>query len=806
VINIKNFRLLQLLICVVLFAPLVVISQPQKTYSASEIKLALKKLNVLGSVLYIAAHPDDENTQFLTFCSYEKLCRTGYLSLTRGDGGQNLIGNEQTELLGLIRTEELLQARKFDGADQFFSRAVDFGYTKSPEESFERWNKEKILSDVVWVIRKFKPDVIVTRFPVSGEGRHGQHTASAIVALEAFQSAGDSSVFPDQLEYVDVWSPKRIYWNGWKRAFNSMKINSDTLLSLNFGSYNPLLGKSYTEISAESRSMHKSQGFGDSGWRANYYNYFVFMDGDERALKDFDEENPSKIVPILVEAYSNVINLSDDYWVQIKSRELLNLIRACSGMWIEAITKDKIFTPGSRLIVKTGVVNRSDQPFVFEGVHITHQLNDSLVNKQLAKGKFLVLEKEIQLPENIAYTQPYWLIKDLNGDMFQVDDQTMIGLAEGSPPLVAHFRISINNIKLIFSTPVLYRENDPTKGEVFFPIVIAPPVAAKFESDLYLFPSNDERDLIVTLKNFNQKVLGKLKLNVPNKWKVEPASIDFDLIKKKEEKQFHFKIKPPPEESSAEISAGIVINDKTYSKSSVTIKYDHIPEQTVFPQAKAKLVRVDIGERVVKNIGYIMGSGDRVPDYLRELGLSVDIINGELFSMNELLKYDVIIAGIRAYNTLAGIDALQNIILEYVKEGGTYVVQYNTLGKRYAEPGPYKLKISRDRVAEEDAAVTFISPDHQILIYPNIITQDDFDGWVQERGLYFPDEWDDNFVPILEMNDKGELPKRGSLLYAKYGEGIFIYTGLSFFRELPAGVPGAYRLFVNLISAGINAD
>jgi hypothetical protein len=522
----------------------------------------------------------------------------------------------------------------------------------------------------------------------------------------------------------------------------------------------------------------------------------------EQALKDFDDENPSKIIPLLVEAYNKVTNLSDDYWIEIKSRELLNLIRACSGMWIEAITEEKIITPGSRLTVNASVVNRSDQPFIFEGVHITHQMNDSLLNKNLAKGDFVTLEKEIQLPDDIEYTQPYWLVNELNGDMFQVDDQTMIGLATGSPPLIAHFRISINETTLIFSTEILYRENSPTKGEVYTPIVIAPPVTAKFESDLYLFPSNKERDLMVTLTNFNQKISGKLTLNVPDDWKVEPASINFDLIKKKEEKQFHFEITPSTEESNAAISASIEIDDKTYSKSSITIKYDHIPEKTVFLNSSAKLVRLNIGERLVKNIGYIMGSGDKVPDYLRELGFNVEIINGEQLSKNHLSKYDVIIAGIRAYNTLEGINALQDIILEYVKEGGTYIVQYNTLGKRYAEPGPYELKISRDRVAEEDAVVTFINSDHQLLNYPNKINQNDFDDWIQERGLYFAGEWDDNFEPILEMNDKGESPKRGSLLYAKYGNGVFIYTGLSFFRELPAGVPGAYKLFVNLISAG----
>ena len=829
----KYFSLLRSLTFLALFTPVFVISQPQKTYNSSEIKLALKKLNILGSVLYIAAHPDDENTEFLTYCSYEKLLRTGYLSLTRGDGGQNLIGNEQAELLGLIRTKELLQARKFDGADQYFTRAVDFGYTKSAEESFEKWNNEKILSDVVWVIRKFKPDVIVTRFPVTGEGRHGQHTASAILALEAFQIAGDSTVFPEQLQYVNVWNPKRIYWNGWAPAMKSMKINADTLLSINLGSYNPVLGKSYTEISAESRTMHKSQGFGDSGWRANYYNYFLLMDGEKaandlfdgidvswnrvdestevssilkQALEAFDDANPSKIVSFLVEAYQKINNLSDNYWIQIKSREILNLIRACSGIWIEAITNEKIYTPGSKLIVNTGIVNRSNLPFIFEGVHVTHQINDSLINRPMVKGSLLTLEKEIQLPINIDYTQPYWLVTERSSEMYQVDDQTMIGLAEASPPLVAHFRITINDATLIFNTPLLYRENDPTKGEVYTSIVIAPPVTANFESDLYLFSSNEDREIIVTLKNFNQKLSGTLKLNVPDNWKVEPVSINFELTKKKEQKQFIFNIKPPVEDSRSEIYATIVIDNKTYSNSVVIIRYDHIPEQTVFFQAKAKLLKLDIGEKVVNNIGYIMGSGDKVPDYLRELGFNVDVINGESLSRNELSKYDVIVAGIRTYNTLEGMSALQDIIIEYVRDGGTFIVQYNTLGKRYAEPGPYELNISRDRVTEEDAAVTFISPDHKLLNYPNLITENDFDGWVQERGLYFPDEWAENFVPILEMNDNDETPKRGSLLYAQYGEGVFIYTGLSFFRELPAGVPGAYRLFVNLISSGANAN
>ncbi len=501
-------------ICFLVFIPFILKPQPVKTYDAAEIKLSLKKLSTLGSVLYVGAHPDDENTAFLSYCSSGKLLRTGYLSLTRGDGGQNLIGSEQAELLGVIRTQELLQARKIDGAEQFFSRAVDFGYTKSFEETFKFWNKEEILSDVVWVIRKFRPDVIVTRFPTTGEGMHGQHTASSILALEAFKLSGDPNAFPGQLKFVDVWTPKRIYWNGWTRAFKRLGVEPDTLIKINLGSYNTLLGKSYTEISAKGRSMHKSQGFGDSGWRGNYLNYFIYMDGDFAkddlfsgiditwnrvensdevsgllidAYENFDAENPSMIIPLLLKAYDKVNNLSDEYWSQIKGREILNLIRACAGMWIEAITEERILTPGSNFLVKAGVVNRSDLPFKLDGIHITHQVADSLMDKILMKGDFTEVEKEIHLPESIDFTQPYWLENERNGAIYNVDDQSLIGIPEKRPPLLAHFRLSFNETKLVFSTPLLYRETDPTRGEVYSPVAISPPVTVNFESDLYLF-------------------------------------------------------------------------------------------------------------------------------------------------------------------------------------------------------------------------------------------------------------------------------------------------------------------------------
>jgi len=803
--------------------------QEPKSYDAAEIKLALEKLNVLGTVLYIGAHPDDENTAFLSYSSSGMLLRTGYLALTRGDGGQNLIGNEQGELMGVLRTQELLQARRIDGAKQFFSRAIDFGYTKSPEETFEFWNHDKLLSDVVWVIRKFKPDVLVTRFPGTGEGGHGQHTVSAILAKEAFKLAGDSTAFPEQLKYVDVWSPKRIFWNSWGRGLNSRGISPDTITSANLGGYNPLLGKSYTEIAAISRSMHKSQGFGSSGWRANRYDYFLPLEGDEsvkslfqdiditwnrvkggeevsslinEAINKYDDENPSAIVPILLKTYKKISGLGNNYWSQVKGKEVLNLIKACSGIWLEATTNQRIYTPGDEFNVSTGIVNRSKLPFILDGVFINNQVGDSVLHKKLDKGEMIKVDKDVDLPDNEDITQPYWIKEDPVGAMFQIPDQTMRGQAENQPPLTAFFRLSIDDTRLVLSTPVRFRENDPVRGEIYNPIAIAPPVTANFENNLFLFTSQKSDEVRVTLKNHKQKSKGELQLVVPESWKVQPASVDFQLDNLNEEKQFVFTIIPPENESQTELSAEVKIDGKTYTKSMVTIDYPHIPIQTVFPSAKVKLLRLNIGEKVVSRIGYIMGSGDDIPKYLRELGFTVDLLTDAELTNGNLSNYDAIIGGIRVYNTNERMAVYQEKILDYVKNGGTYVAQYNTSRGLVVNPGPYNLQLSRDRVTEEDAKVKFLLPNHPLLNFPNKISEKDFDGWIQERGLYFPNVWDNNYDALLEMNDTGESPKDGSLLYAKYGKGIYVYTGLSFFRELPAGVPGAYKLFVNLISAG----
>lgn len=808
-----------------------ILSQPSESLNSSEIKIALKKLNTLGSVLYIAAHPDDENTAFLSYFNYAKNLRTGYLSLTRGDGGQNLIGDEQGDLLGVIRTQELLQARSIDGAEQFFTRAVDFGYSKTPDETFEKWGKEKILSDVVWVIRKFKPDVIVTRFPTNGIGGHGHHTASALLAVEAFNLAGKKDAFTEQLKYVDPWQPKRIFWNAWTPALNSMGIDSDTLIKINFGEYNNLLGRSYTEISAVSRTMHKSQGFGASGRRENLFNYFFQLDGEPaksdlfegvdlswncvsgsenvskllmQAENEYDFENPSAVLPLLVKAYSELQKLNDKYWVEVKSEELLSVIKSCAGIWAEAVTEDNFLSPGTEAVVQAGFVVRSDVPVILKSINIDYQKSDSLLNSSLVKEEMISIYRKIVISQNAKYSQPYWLEEEHLNDIYTVKDQNLIGRPKSDYPIYSAFNIELFGTEIILRIPVFYRRNDPVEGEVYKRIEIVPQAVVNFGKNLYLLRNGEEKEIKVIVKSMHTNLKGTVRIVSEMGWNIFPESYDFSFNNKNEEKEFNFKIKSTDSNNSAIIKAQVEIGSKLFTKGLETIDYPHIQAQTILFEASSKVLKLNPTNGNIKKIAYIMGSGDKIPDILKDLGYSVDVFTKEPLTTELLKTYDVVIAGIRAYNTYQRLASDYKNILKYVEDGGTFIVQYNTTGDLVSDPSPYKMQISRDRVTEEDSPVSIINPNHHLMNYPFKITQSDFDGWVQERGLYFPNEWDEKFIPLLEMNDKGETGKTGSLIIAKYGKGIFIYTGLSFFRQLPAGVEGAYKLFINLLSAGIN--
>lgn len=807
-----------------------ILPQPERNLSSSEIKLALKKLNVLGSVLYIAAHPDDENTAVLSYFASGRLTRTGYLSLTRGDGGQNLIGSEQSDELGVIRTQELLEARKKDGAEQFFSRAIDFGYSKTADETFKIWGKNDILSDVVYVIRKFKPDIIITRFPTDGNGGHGHHTASAILAVEAFDLANDKNTFPEQLKYVDTWQPKRIFWNAWMPLLEQRGDDLSKLLSVNLGEYNPLLGMSYTEISAISRTMHKSQGFGSAGRRDEVLNHFQLLKGDDaqndllegidiswnrikggseigkmivQAIEKFDHLNPALIMPELVSIYNKISLIDDEYWKEVKLKELKEIIRSCAGIWVEAISKDFFVSPGEDIEITTGIVNRSDIKITLNKIVLTYS-DELRVDSILQKGKMINNSFTIQIPTDEIVTQPFWLSSEHRIGIYEFDDQRLVAKAENVPALKAVFSIDINGLTIDFDTPVYHRRVDPVDGEIYRPLLISPPVTLNFDKEVYLFPDNDTREIRFDLRSFKDNANGRINFSLNNGWKVEPAYVDFSIDKKYQNKQLSVKVIPTKDFRESELMAEMVLDGNIYSNSLIEINYPHIMQQTLFPPSKSKLVRLDIGKPVVSKVGYINGSGDKIPEYLRDLGFNIDILSDEDLLAKDLNEYETIIAGIRAYNTRDILSSAQSRLLKFVENGGNYIVQYQIGRDIIAFPGPYPFEISRDRVTEEDADVSLIDPKNDLVNFPNKITEKDFHGWVQERGLYFASKFEDNYKSVLQMNDVGESPKDGSLIKSNYGKGTFIYTGLSFFRQIPAGVPGAIRLFVNLISAGVN--
>lgn len=805
-------------------------AQPAEVMNASEIKLALKKLNVLGSVLYVAAHPDDENTAVLSYFSSGKLFRTGYLSLTRGDGGQNLIGSEQSDQLGLIRTNELLEARRIDGAEQFFTRAIDFGYSKSPDETFTIWDKQKLLFDVVWAIRKFKPDIIITRFPADGNGGHGHHTASAIVAEEAFKMAGDPNSFPEQLRYINVWQPERLYWNAWTPALENRKENLSKYISIDLGSFNKLLGKSYSEISALARTLHKSQGFGASGRRGETLNYFSYVlgskannditedidltwnrvDGSQKvkellleAEKNFNPEDPSQSLPVLVKAYKQLSLLPSSYWKEVKLNELQNVIRSCAGIWLECISTDKSAAFGSEVNINAGIVNRSSYPINLKCLKLNFTDSTITLNKELISGKFISQNIKEIVPSNWKISNPYWLELAHREGLYEINDVTLTGIADFRNELKCQFTLILDGIEISFNTPIYYRWTDPVDGEKYSSFLVSPPVSVRLKDKTVVFPNQSSKDLKIILVGHSNDLQGNIKLILPNGWKIEPDNILFNLTNKNDEKEISFKISPPKENATAVLSFEINTNLGSSDREIIQLNYKHILPQNYFPKAEIKLVKMNL-EKKINSIGYVMGAGDEIPEYLQQIGYELTVLSDEDLELSSLNKFDAIITGIRAYNTIEKLRLFHANLIKYVEAGGTLIVQYNNNRELVVDQvGPYPFTISRDRVTEENSLVNFINPNNQLLNFPNKILPSDFDGWIQERGLYFADKWDEKYETLIGCNDKGETRKDGGLLFTKYGKGIFIYTGYAFFRQLPGGVPGAYKLFVNLISANV---
>jgi LmbE family N-acetylglucosaminyl deacetylase len=799
--------------------------------NASEIQLALRKLNVLGRVFYIAAHPDDENTNLIAFWANGSLYDAAYLSVTRGDGGQNILGPELGERLGVIRTEELLDARRIDHAQQFFTRANDFGFSKTAAETMRFWNHDKILADVVWVIRNFRPDVIVTRFSPEDDKTHGHHTASAILAQEAFSAAADPNRFPEQLAFVKPWQATRLVWNTSPFFFTNRNLPFDPtgLTVLEAGGYNPLLGKAYTELAAASISMHKSQGVGGLPRRGARKEYFKPLKGQpvtsslfegvdtswsrvpnsesvvteiRQIISKFNPADPAASVPDLFKLRQTMSEIHDDFWIGEKKAELDKIIAACLGLHVEASTAIETFTPGQTAAIKLEAINRSNLPATLQELRFPNTGDSSKIDAALPSNELVTKDLSCKIPNDAPYSQPYWLRKPGTLGTFAVDDQKLIGLPENPPALPVEIVLQVNGQEVRYIVDTKYRTADAVAGELPRPLVIAPPVFVNVADSVFVFPTNQPKPVSVRVTAATGAVKGELKLAAPQGWEISPASIPIDLKAANAEMVATFSVKPPNQNSEGTLRAIVSIDGRDYSLQRVRISYPHIGVQTLMPPAEVKLVRADI-RKSSDRIGYIPGAGDDVPESLRQIGYSVKILSEPEITAKNLAQFSAVVLGIRAYNTQDRISNWLPELFDYVKNGGLAIVQYNTTADlKTNQFGPYPLEISRDRVTDENTPVRVLAPKSPLMNIPNKITPKDFDGWVQERGLYFPNKWDAAYSPILSCNDPKEKPLDGGLLVAKSGKGFFVYTSYSWFRQLPAGVPGAYRLFANMLSLG----
>ncbi|MDQ6676124.1 MAG: PIG-L family deacetylase [Acidobacteriota bacterium] len=813
-----------------------------------EISLSLNRLRVLGSVLMIAAHPDDENTAALAYWARGRNLETAYLSATRGEGGQNLIGSEQGDLLGVIRTQELLEARRIDGAGQFFTRAIDFGFTKTPAETFAKWGHDEILSDMVWVIRRYRPDVVVLRFSGTPRDGHGQHQASAILGKEAYFAAADETRYPEQLKYAAPWQAKRLMYNVLsftpemekEAAAAKGKIEFDT------GQFNPVLGKSYAEIAGLSRSEHRSQAMGSAERKGPSKNYLITLAGDaaktdlfdgidtswkrlpggapvgdllDQAVAAFAPQHPEKTIPSLLRARSLVAGMAaaNNLWAARKLKELDEAIALCSGLWIDAESNIYAATPGGKTTVTLNAINRSvfglgavRANIVGLGLEQTVEVAPALADNALVAKPV-----ELTVPPGAKYSEPFWLSSPHDGSRYHIADPLLIGRPDPVPVMIAEFTVQAGAEQLRLTRPVHYRYVDRARGELTRPFIVAPPVSVDLPSSVLVFTNGDSRALEVQVKSNIGAASGEVRVEADAGWRIEPASRPFQLRAQGEQQELTFTVSPisfGPENGPvpAHFRASARVGSTEIRAGVDVIDYTHIEPQTVLIPSDGLLRKAPLTV-LAKHVGYVMGAGDQVPESLRQMGCDVTLLSSDDLTRGDLRRFDAIVTGVRAYNVRSDLRANRQRLLDYMRNGGTLLVQYNVMEDRrfgratetgLGELGPYPFKLGRERVTVEEAPVEFLSMKGPLLRVPNIISAHDFDGWVQERGLYFASEWDPRYQTVFSSHDPDEKGLPGGTLFARYGKGAYVFSSYSWFRQLPAGVPGAYRIFANLLSAG----
>ena len=799
----------------------------------SDILQQLRSFATMGSVLYIAAHPDDENTRVITYLARGRGYRTAYLSLTRGDGGQNLLGPQFHEQLGLARTQELLAARRLDGGRQYFTRAKDFGYSKDYQDTLRIWDRHAVLADIVRVIRSFRPDVIVTRFSPQPGPTHGHHTASTVLAIEAFKLAGDPRAFPEQLGELTPWQPTRIVHNvGVPGTGAAVDLgNARGVVKMDVAGTDPVLGESFALIAARSRAMHKTQGFGMSDGAVvgrSTIESFLPLGGEpatrdildgvdttwsrvpggrevgrltEEAIAQFKPDDPAASVPALLAIRSRVSALPADSLVSDKRQQLDRIIQACMGLEVETLVDQPEAVPGETLKMRHTAVMRSRLPVRWTAVRYPSIQRAVTKVLELRANRPVVRDETQILPATTPPSQPYWLRKEGTVGVFHVDDPSLISRPENPAAFPIEYDFEVGGQTLVISgEPV--QVTDPAKAASRRHLDVIPPVSLRFVSGVQLFAPGAARQVTVELTAARASVAGTVQLEGPTGWKITAASQPFHLAAAGENARFTFTVTAPAELGTATLEGSVEVNGVRFNTQRIELRYDHIPFQLLQPVARLKVVSLDLAIRG-RRVGYLPGAGDEVAGCLERMGYVVTPLSGADLAPDKLRSLDAVVIGIRAFNTRKDLAGHLPALFEYVEAGGNVVAQYNLsdgLGADWL--APFHLRISRNRVTDEHAPVTFLAPEHPALTGPNRITQADFDGWVQERGLYFADQWDERFTAVLASGDPGETPLRGGLLVARHGKGYLVYTSLSWFRQLPEGVPGAYRLFANLVSLG----
>ncbi len=830
---------------------------------ASALTRQLQRLQTTANVLHTGAHPDDEDSALVAYHARGEYARTAYLSLTRGSGGQNIIGPELADLLGIIRTEELLQARRFDGAEQLFTRANDFGFSKRREEGGRLWGEEAMLEDMVAAIREFRPIVIVSRWSGTPADGHGHHQFVGYLTPLALRAAADPNRFPAQIEAgLAPWQVEKLY-------VAERGLSRDGLLIVNTGEYDPATGRSYFEIGMHGRSQQKTQQMGSLELRGRQDSRLRLVGSIGEAPLDessvFDgidvsiqgigrfEQAPNRTLarhlgrlertlenvpglyrPLapqaLVSPLSNALDIArkarqaaNSYdagrLLDEKIREIETALVMAAGVTVDALSEVETLIPGEGVNVAVRVydpgieaVDVAEVRLRTPGGWATDELTAAVLRNEQDSRRREKPSAEfgytVQVPDDAEPTQPYWLERPRDGFTY---DWSAAGDARGKPfgepVMTAVVTLDIKGAAITLEREVEYRERDRVRGELRRRLDVVPAISVEPAAASVIVPAaSDKRshDVRLTVRNnAGSPTRGTARIEVPDGWTLEPASVDFALAASPATTTLLFAATMPDNVAAGtyRLNGVASVDGREFRQNMRVVAYPHIRTHRVFEPATTAFGVIDVDVAPVR-VGYVMGSGDRVPEGLRRLGIEVEMLDDPTLTSGDLSQYDTIVVGIRASQARQAFVASNRRLLDFVAAGGTLIVQYQQPDFIAQDLAPFPASMDGNvRVVDETAAITLLNPEHPVWNFPNRIGQADFDGWVQERNNYNFTSFDEaHYLPLTEAHDPGEPESRGAMLYAKIGDGHYVYTSYSWFRQLPAGTPGAYRIFANLIS------